>query len=209
MKLLTRYILSEYGGKAIKRPAIDETCERFGANSTNTVNNMISYGYLIRILRGLYYVKTREEFADKKAVDAHRVIALGMEALGIGWYFGLYTALSLGGATHEYAETITVINDRLFRPKDVKIAGRNVRFVKVSHRLFGFGIIEKGAIRYSNLEKTLLDMAYLSKYRSVPESRIAAVLDNYSEGTDESKLKEYSKSYPMSVGRMMKHAGLI
>jgi hypothetical protein len=40
---------------------------------------MISYGFFIRILRGLYYVKTMEEFKLKKALDIYKLISLGME----------------------------------------------------------------------------------------------------------------------------------
>jgi hypothetical protein len=37
---------------------------------------MISYGYLVRILRGLYYVKTLEEFELRKSPDVYRVLSL-------------------------------------------------------------------------------------------------------------------------------------
>jgi len=92
MKLLTKYVLSTFGGKAVRRVSIDEACKKFRANTAHTVDFMISYGYLVRVLRGLYYVKTMEEFALKKAVDIHKIISLGMDKLGIRWYFGLYTA---------------------------------------------------------------------------------------------------------------------
>ncbi len=51
---------------------------------------MISYGYLIRILRGLYYVKTLEEFTLKKPVDVHKALSLAMEELKVKCYFGYY-----------------------------------------------------------------------------------------------------------------------
>jgi hypothetical protein len=66
MKKLTRYILSGFGGTVITKDEMNETCKRFGADVDSTVNFMIWYGYLVRILRGLYYVKTVEEFDLKK-----------------------------------------------------------------------------------------------------------------------------------------------
>jgi hypothetical protein len=41
---------------------------------------MISYGYLVRILRGLYYVKTVGEFGLKKSVDVYKVLSLGLKS---------------------------------------------------------------------------------------------------------------------------------
>jgi len=53
-------------------------------------------------LRGLYYVKSLEEFKLKKAIDTYKVISLGMNKLRLNWYFGLYTSLRLNGLTHEF-----------------------------------------------------------------------------------------------------------
>ena len=76
MKKLTRYILSRFGGNVVTKDEIRETCKRFGADVDSTINFMISYGYLVRILRGLYYVKTVEEFELKKSPDVYRVLSL-------------------------------------------------------------------------------------------------------------------------------------
>jgi len=113
MKTLTRYILSSFSGKVIKREDVEDACRKFGANTDSTVNFMISYGYLVRILRGLYYVKTVEEFRLKKAVNVHEILSLGMEKLKINWYFGLYTGLRLNGLTHEHFDTTFILNDKI------------------------------------------------------------------------------------------------
>ena len=208
MKNLTKYIMSSYGGKAVKRKVIEDACKKFDAVTVNTINNMISYGYLIRILRGLYYVKTLDEFANKKAVDVHRIISLGMKELEVSWYFGLNTALRMNGATHEYSDTIFVVNDEIYRNKEVRIAKSRVKFIKINPKLTGFGIVAEGGERYSDLEKTLLDMIYLSKYRSVPEGKIALSVEEYAENTDRRKVSEYLKAYPLNVGKVAKNAGL-
>jgi len=209
MKPLTKYILSEYGGKTVRRVSLETVCKRFWANTTNTINFMISYGYMVRLLRGLYYVRTVEEFTLKKAVDIYKMLSLGMDELKIKWYFGLYTALRFNGVTHEFSDTIFIVNEKIFRPKVVKVAKEKVRFLKLSPTLFSFGILEKNGAKSSDLEKTLLDIIYLSKYRSVPEERIISSIEDYSKGAKNKKIREYLKFYPKSVGRVVGNAGLI
>ncbi len=209
MKKLTKYMLTEFGGKVVKRGEIEAVCRKFKANAERTINFMISYGYLVRILRGLYYVKTLEEFKLKKSLDTLKLISLGMEKLGIEWYFGLHTALRLNGVTHEYSAVIYVLNNTIYRPKAININGESVKFIKLKNELFGFGIIEKNGIKFSDLEKTLLDMIYISRYRSVPEERILSMIEEYGKGIRKRKIAEYLKFYPKSVANVIENAGII
>jgi len=209
MRTLTKYVLSSFGGKIVTREDVEEACRRFDANPDNTINFMISYGYFLRVLRGLYYVKTLEEFGLKKSPDVYAVLSLAMEKLSINWYFGLYTGLRLNGLTHEYFDTTFVLNDAIFRPKEIKVAGEKVKFVKLKRRLFGFGTVNKDRLVYSDVEKTLLDFIYVSRYRSVPESRTASIVEEHRSSVDAEKMKTYLKFYPETVGTMVKNAGLI
>jgi len=209
MKKLIKYILSEFGGKVAGKEEIEEVCGRFKADVDKTINFMISYGYFVRILRGLYYVKTLEEFKLKKSLDTLRLISLGMDKLGINWYFGLYTALRLNGVTHEYFPTIFVLSDALYRPRSININGENIKFIKLKKSLFGFGVIEKNGIKFSDLEKTILDIIYISRYRSVPEERIISVVDEYKTKIKKRKIVEYLKFYPKSVRGVAKNAGVV
>jgi len=209
VKPLTKYLLSTFGGKVVRRGSIEDVCKRFGANASNKINFMISYGYLVRVLRGLYYVKTLEEFTLKKAVDIYKILSLGMVELEVGWYFGLYTALRFNGVTHEFSDTIFILNDEIFRPKEVRVSGERVRFIKLSPSLFGFGVIEKNKVKFSNLEKTILDLVYLSRYRSIPEERIASTIEEYAKGVRAETMKEYLKSYPRTVGVVVENAGIV
>jgi predicted transcriptional regulator of viral defense system len=209
MKKLTKYILSEFGGKVVKREEIEAICKKFKADAERTINFMISYGYLVRILRGLYYVKTLEEFKLKRSLDTLRIISLGMEKLEIEWYFGLHTALKLNGITHEYSAVIYVLNNTIYRPKAININGEDVKFIKLKNELFGFGIIEKNGIKFSDLEKTLLDMTYISRYRSVPEERVLSMIEEYGKRIRKRKIAEYLKFYPKSVRRVVENAGII
>ena len=76
MRKLTKYMLSKHGGKAATKDEIAKICESFGANVDSTINFMISYGYFVRILRGLYYVKTIEEFGLKNQRISLRLFRL-------------------------------------------------------------------------------------------------------------------------------------
>ncbi len=209
MKKFTKYVLSEFGGKAVTRKELEKACKRFGENADRVINFMISYGYLIRILRGVYYVKTLEEFSTRKSVSTLKIIYLGMNELNVKWYFGLNTALRLNGATHEFSPVIHVLSDSIYRPKIVNINGEDVRFIKLKKELFGFGVVEKKGMRYSDLEKTLLDMAYLSRYHSMPEERIVVTLKEYGRNARKKKLAEYLRFYPKSVRRVVENAGLV
>ena len=209
MKLVTKYILSNFGGRAATREEIDEVCRRFRADSTSTVNYMIHYGFFIRILRGLYYVKSLEEFKLKKAINVYRVVSLGMEKLKLNWYFGLYTSLKLNGLTHEFFDTIFVLNDEIFRPREIRIAGERVKFIKLKSKLFGFGIVNKEGIKFSDPEKTILDFIYVFRYRNVAEERIISMIEDYAKSLEKRKLEEYLKFYPKTVSRVVENAKLI
>jgi len=209
MKRLTRYLLSHFGGEAVVKSEVSEVCRRFGADLDATVNFMISYGYFVRVLRGLYYVKTSEEFALKKSVDVYKVLFLGLNKLKVKWYFGLYTALGLNGLTHEFSDTIFVVNDKIYRAKEIKVAGEKVKFIKLAGRLVDFGVVSSEGKRFSDVEKTLLDLVYISRYRSLPEGKIVSLIDEYRERVSSSKLKEYLEVYPEAVGRVIRVAGFV
>jgi len=209
MKKFTKYLLTEFGGKAVTREEFENVCKRFGEKAERVINFMISYGYLIRVLRGLYYVKTLEEFSTRKSVSTLKVISLGMKKLGVEWYFGLNTALRLSGVMHEFSPVIHVLSDTIYRPKVININGEDVKFIKLKKELFGFGVVEKNEIKYSDLEKTLLDMVYLSRYRSLPSERIVATLKEYGKNVRRKKLAEYLRFYPKSVGNVVRNAGLV
>lgn len=209
MKKLTRYILSGFGGTVITKDEMNETCKRFGADVDSTVNFMIWYGYLVRILRGLYYVKTVEEFDLKKSLDIYKVLSLGLNKLKVRWYFGLYTGLRLNGLTHEFFDTIFILNDRICRAKEIKVGGEKVKFLKLSSRLVDFGIVNESGTRFSDVEKTILDFVYISRYRSVPEERITSMIEEYKKRVKTHKVMEYLKFYPQSVGKVVRDAGFV
>ncbi|MHA1593100.1 MAG: type IV toxin-antitoxin system AbiEi family antitoxin domain-containing protein [Candidatus Baldrarchaeia archaeon] len=206
---MTKYLLSRYGGKVATKTELIALCNRFNVNPNYFVNYIIRYGYAIRILRGLYYVKTVEEFKLGRIVNPLRVLALGMERLGVKWYFGLYTALRLNGVTHEYYDVIFVLSNSIYRPKIIKVAGENVKFIKINPSLVVFGLVRKDEIVCSDLEKTVLDFIYLSRYGSLSRDSAIAVLREYADMLNRGKLDEYVSHYPKTVRRVLVDEGIL
>ncbi|MCD6373046.1 MAG: hypothetical protein J7L37_05820 [Thermococcus sp.] len=157
----------------------------------------MSRGYLVRILRGVYYVKTLEEYKFGKTPDPMTLIAKATNKLKLKWYFGLYTALRLNGATYEYYSRIFLVTPVITRSGPVTILGERIQFVKLKESLLGFGVVKRGEIQYSDLEKTLLDFIYLKRYNK--RLNADAVVREYIAKVRKEKLIEYSKAYPKSV----------
>jgi hypothetical protein len=188
----------------IKADEIKGYCEDFDLNYYNTIRNLTARGYLLRIFKGIFYVKSFDELKMGSMKYSHlELVSKGMELKGItNWYFGLHTALKLNNATHEHFTVDQVINDTLFRNKPINIAGYKFRFVKLKRSLFNFGI-KQNKYRYSDLEKTVLDLIYLWNYNSVPHEKIVIDIEEYIEGISKNKIKNYSKHYPNTVKRVL------
>ncbi|MGI0012081.1 MAG: type IV toxin-antitoxin system AbiEi family antitoxin domain-containing protein [Nitrososphaera sp.] len=157
--------------------------------------------YLVRIFRGIFYVKSLEEFKLGKSKYNHlELVAKGLELKGVkNWYFGLHTALKLNNMTHEHFTVDEVISDSLFRAKPINIAGHKFRFVKLSPSLLNFGIKREGLLRYSDPEKTILDFIYLSRQEGVPNDRILVNMSSWAEGLMKERISQHAKKYPKTV----------
>lgn len=188
------------GKEFIKSSEIKEYCEYFNLNYNNVIRYFISRGYLLRIFRGIFYVKNLEElkFGLKKYSNLE-LVSKGLDLKGIkNWYFGLYTALKLNNMTHEYFTINYIISENLYRNKPININSIKFKFIKLKPNLFNFGIIKNG-FRYSDLEKTILDFIYLWVYNSKPRKKIIIDLSEYIKNISEKKIKNYIKNYPNSV----------
>ncbi|OYT37596.1 hypothetical protein B6U96_06290 [Archaeoglobales archaeon ex4484_92] len=179
-------------------------CKEIEAKYENMVRYLLSRDYLVRIFKGVFYVKSPREIKLGKLDLSHlELIAEGMEAKEVkNWYFGLYTALRLNGVTHEYFPIEFVLNDKIFRANEIKVAGHRFKFIKIKPSLF-FGIKEKNRLRYSDLEKTILDFIYLWRYRSIPEEKIVLDISELVSKASKKKLFKYSKKYPKTVRRTL------
>lgn len=191
-----------YPTRYITASEIKTFCRNLGKEYYATIRYLTYHGYLVRLLRGIFYIRSIEErklrTTNINYLDAVRE-ALRLKGVK-HWYFGLETALKLNNVTHEYFAIDYVISDTLFRAAPVTVLGHKVRFVKLTPALVSFGLV-KGAWPYSDKEKTLLDFIYLARYsrRHVPWELL--------EHCSKKKLFHYAKSYPTSVQKIVERAG--
>ncbi len=190
--------------KFVKSVELKSLCKELKKDYKIEVNYLLARKYLIRIFKGIFYVKSIEETELRKINPSHLdLVAKGLELKGIkNWYFGLYTGLKLNNLTHEYFSIDYVINDKIFRAKEIKIAGYKFKFIKIKPPLI-FGIIERNNIRFSDVEKTILDFIYIKKYRGVPEEKILLDTSEFIKKANIDKLFKYAKKYPKTVRKLV------
>lgn len=186
--------------KFITREELREYCKKLSLDYYATIRYLTHYKYLIRILRGIFYIKSIEERKLNK-VDINHLEAIS-EALKIkgikNWYFGLSSALKLNNLTHEYFTVDYVINDKIFRAKSFFILGYKIKFIKISSKLTLFGIIDK-KYRYSDAEKTMLDFVYLKEHGNVK-----LIPEEIFESCSKTRLFEYSQKYDKRTIKRLK-----
>lgn len=183
-------------------------CKGMKIKYDTAVRYLASQGHIVRILRGIFYVKSLDEEKLGKSRYSHlELVAKGLDIKGVkDWYFGLYSALKLNNMTHEHFVIEEVISGSLFRANPVSIAGHKFRFRKVSPKLAKFGVVSNGLIRYSDKEKTILDFIYIWRYNGVPEDRIVMDISDWAKGLSKGRIKKYAESYPKTVRKMASKA---
>ena len=184
----------------VKAEEIKKNCEYLNLNYNNVLRYLISKKYILRIFKGIFYIRPLEELKFGKKKYSHlELVSKGLTQKGIkNWYFSFYTALKLNNATHEYFSIDYITSENLYRNKPINIDNHNFKFTKLKPDLLTFGIIENG-FRYSDLEKTILDFIYIWIYNKKNKNRILADISEYKDAVAENKIRNYSKHYPKSV----------
>jgi len=179
---------------------LKQYCKQMKLDYKSVIRYYVSRGYLTRIFKGIFYVKSLDEIKLGKTKYSYlELVAKGLELKGVkNWYFGLYTALKLNNMTHEHFATDYVVNDRIFRANPMKIAGYKFRFVKLKVPLFKFGIIKNG-LTYSDPEKTIIDFIYVWRYNGVPKEKIVTDVAEWAKDLSKSKVKKHAQNYPKTV----------
>lgn len=199
LKLIVRKLeLSDK--KFITREELKEDCKKLSMDYYVTIRYLTHYKHLVRILRGIFYIKSIEERKlNKININYLEAIKEALKIKGVkNWYFGLSTALKLNNLTHEYFTIDYVINDKLFRVKPFSILGYKIRFIKINSKLTKFGIINKG-LPYSDAEKTMLDYVYLKEYGNVK-----LIPEEIFEKCSKNKILKYSKNYDKRTIKRLK-----
>ncbi|MBU1197644.1 hypothetical protein KJ765_03970 [Candidatus Micrarchaeota archaeon] len=135
------------------------------------------------VFRGVYYVKDREE-RDLGTIkeEAINVVARACNLkLKKNWYFGLATALKVGGISEQQTQTtITVITKKRIRGYRKAFAGMNIEFKQLSGVPFDYHIRKKGHIRFSDPSRTIVDYAYFGARNEKMREFVKAVLEDVS-----------------------------
>jgi predicted transcriptional regulator of viral defense system len=180
-------------------------CKSLKLDYDIAIRHLVPRGYLVRILKGIFYVKSPEELELARTKYNHlELVAKGLELKKVkNWYFGLHTALKLNNMTHEAFAVEDVINDKLFRANPFTIAGYKFKFSRLSPSLLDFGITKaENGVRYSDPEKTILDFIYIWRYNGIPEEKIADDASSWAKNAAKGKMKEYAKKYPKTVAEI-------
>ncbi len=183
-------------------------CKELYFNHRIINNYLISRGYLVNILDNIYYVKTSDEVNQNMLkFSILELLAKALKQKHVeNWYYGLYTALKLINIDYKNQDDFYyLINDRILKNQPIKILGKKFRFLRFKNVFFNFGIIN-GKVKYSDLEKTILDLIYLWEYNHMNENRILIELSKLLNGISEEKILDYSQYYPKSNVNILKKA---
>jgi len=169
------------------------------------VHYLQKYGYIYRIFKGVFYIKTPNEIKlGRFDLSPYEILSQALKIKGVkNWYFGLETALKINKMTHEYFTVDYIISDQYRTTKAIHILNRDFKFIKWRDSLTTFGIISsKSKLRYSDKEKTVLDIAYREKLNN-SEDRAISIIKEYSEMTDKIKIREYLEHYPQVIKTLL------
>jgi hypothetical protein len=203
-RVLTR--IREDKKEFITSETLKKYCRVLYYNHRLVSNYLISRGFLVNILDDIYYVKTIDEInKNMLKYSILEIVGKALKHKGVkNWYYGLYTALELINNDYENQEEyIYLINDRFLKRKPMKILGKKFRFLRFKNAFFNFGIIN-GKVKYSNLEKTILDLIYLMDYNHINENRMLIELSKLLDGIIKEKILKYSQFYPQSNKSILK-----
>jgi hypothetical protein len=171
--------------------------DKLNIEYNKSINNLTNNKYLITILRGIFYIPSIEERVKKTInKDIFYLLAKALTLKKVDdWYFALDTSLKINNIKHEFDNIIYIINDKLYRNKIIKVNGYNVKIIKIKKKLFDFGIKIKNEIKYSDIEKTVVDIIYLDKYNRINNKTILNKINDLLPLCNKEKLINYSKKY--------------
>ncbi len=185
---------------------IHELAKELGKDGPRTVQYLQRHGYILRIFRGIYYVRNADErmrgFID--ASPRHLMIK-GLELKGVrNWFFGLETALKLNLMTHEYFFIDFVITDSYWTSAPVQMITGKVQFLKWKPSFFMEGLVEKDGIRFTGPERTVLDLTYRNYRRASSDRQILSPILEFQERLEKEVFLRYLQRYPLRFQRYLR-----
>ncbi len=191
--------------KIVTSAELKSYCQKLDLDYYTTIRYLTHHRYVHTVLRGIFYLPSLEERKLQRMDLSHlEALAKALKMKGVRrWYWGLETALRLNGITHEFFATDTIMNDTIFRAKPVTVLGHAIKFIKLKRSLFGFGIIRK-KVNFSDPEKTLLDMIYLSRYQGLADKEIKMKVYELWGHCSKNKIVKYARNYNRTVQTLVR-----
>lgn len=191
--------------KIVTTSEIEQLALELGKNKKRSVYYLLEEEYILRILRGIFYVKNFEEKQQNTLnTSIYKMIADALEKKCVKkWYFGLETALKLNNLTHEHFTINYVITDSFRTTKVITILNTRFQFLKRSKKYFHKGIIKKNGLQYSNPEKTILDLSYQRFLDAKKSNLFLSPIYEYQDKIDVMKSKDLLFMYPNSFQKKM------
>ncbi len=195
--LIWRKLLVD-GKRIATSEEIRSLAKEIGRDEWRSVKYLQTHEYIVRVLKGIFYVKSIEE-RTKKTYDTsiYEMVAMALKEKGVkNWYYGLETALKLNLMTHEYYMIDYVITDSFRTTKIIKILNTEFGFIKRGEKHFREGIIRDRTIRYSDREKTVLGLAYRDYLKKKKPELYLGHYKEYEGQLDHEKIQRYLAPYP-------------
>jgi len=191
--------------KMVTTNQIEKLALKLDKNKKRAVYYLQEEGYIVRVLRGIFYVKSLKERQYNTLNNSlYTIVAWALEIKKVkNWYFALETALKLNNLTHEYYTVDYVFTDSYRTTKKISIIDNKFQFLKRSKKYFKKGILEKNKIRYSTPEKTVLDLAYNRFLKTKNEKFFLSPLKEYKTKIDVDKIKTLLDLYPRLFQKKM------
>lgn len=159
-------VLLERVGRVASTKDVKAACSSLGVNYSAAIAGLIRANALEpAVFKGVYYVRSLEEHAlGKISSDPIEVVARACNLkLGSDWYFGLASALKIAGLWKQQTLTaITVVSRKRVFAQKASFAGTTVEFKQLSGVPFDELVRKRGAVRYSDPARTVLDCAYFT-----------------------------------------------
>ena len=201
--------LWDEGKKIIQFNDLSEIAQSIYYNYKNMINYLVRTKQIIKIYRDYYYIKDIKEIQAKNFLT-YTPLELLSKVLEMEfiqpYYFGLYTSfrkfnVSTKNHPEEYLICSKIPHDR----SEIKLLGKKIHVIKLSEEICGFGIVND-KVKYSYLEKTILDFAYIWKMNGAKAHKITKILQQYKERISIQKILNYSSNYPKDISHIIEEA---
>ena len=205
------------GSKFVTSATFEDMAEKFGKNRERSLRYLQEHGYVLRVLRGIFYVMSPEEMEGGYCkYSIYEMVSEALRIKGVkNWYFGLETALKMNRMTHEFFTVDYVITDSFRTTKTIGILDSRFAFTRWK---IGSGpapwkvkrITDHGcALFHSDKERTVLDLSYRNYLRKEDLERTIAPIIEFDEQIDRERIRGYLTSFPPKFREMITSGSIL